>query len=156
MIIKTPKLVCILALAAFGLTACDEGRHGGERANTALCYDFKTAKSAAPALPGDGAVAVDDCTRRWAYSLAASRDDADVVAEAVAGACSTQLTRWNQQAVAAPAGGEAVSILTGEPTSPIAEHNTFTRARSLFYVVQARAGRCSPPPITNGAPEGVG
>jgi hypothetical protein len=153
---KTPQLTCVLALAALGLSACDEGRRAGDHANAALCYDFKAAKSATPALPGDGAVAVDDCARRWAYSLAGSRDDADVVAEAVAGACSTQLTRWNQQAVAAPAGGEAVSILTGEPTSPIAEHNTFTRARALFYVVQARAGRCAAPPITNGAPEGVG
>lgn len=155
MTLRTPKLVCVVALAALGLTACDEGRRGGERANTGLCYDFKTTKSATPALPGDGAVAVDDCTRRWAYSLAASRDDAEVVAEAVAGACSTQLTRWNRQAVAAPT-GEAVSILTGEPTTALAEHNSFTRARALFYVVQARAGHCAPPPITNGAPEGVG
>lgn len=150
---KSNMAACALALVALGLTACDDGRQ--MQANTRLCADFKTAKG--PAVnPTDGATAVDDCAKRWAYSLAGSRDDAAVVAEAVAGACNLQLTRWNQQAVAQPNGGdEALSIITGEPTSALAEHNGFTRSRALFYVVQARAGRCPAPPIKDGAPEGL-
>jgi hypothetical protein len=143
-----------LALVAMGVSACEGPRDG--RVNSALCADLRTAKTA-PLATGDGAPAVDDCARRWAYSLAGSRDAADVVAEAVAGACSVQLTRWNQQSLATPqADGEATSILTGEPTTPIAEHNGLLRSRALFYVVQARAGGCAGPKIVNGVPEGLG
>jgi hypothetical protein len=99
---------------------------------------------------------LDECTRRWAYSLASSRDDADVVAEAVVAACTPQLSRWNQQTLSQPnSEGEATSITTGQPTTPLAEHNAFSHARALFYVVQARAGSCPAPPVVNGAPEGV-
>ena len=79
-----------------------------------------------------------------------------MVAEAAAAACGAQLSRWNQAALSQPGGGEeAASLMTGESTTPLAEHNAFTRARALFYVVQARAGNCTPPPVVNGAPEGV-
>lgn len=143
-----------LALTALGLTACEQNR--GLAANPKICADFKAAKGAPALAPADGAAPVDECARRWAYSLAASADDADTVAAAVATACNTQLTRWNQQTLAQPAGdGEATSIVTGEPTSPLAEHNAFTHNRARFYVVQARAGRCAPPPVTNGVPDGV-
>ncbi len=100
---------------------------------------------------------MEDCVRRWAYSLAPSRDPADAVAGAVAEACSVQLTRWNRQSLNQPSSGDGVSssIITGEPTTPLGEHNTFTHARALFYVVQARAGACAPPPATNGVPAGI-
>ena len=49
----------------------------------------------------------------------------------------------------------SASLITGEPTTPMAEHNNFAHARALFYVVQARAGNCAPPPAKDGVPEGV-
>lgn len=145
------QIVVALGVAALGLTACNQAG----QANTKLCADFK-AKPAPAVAVVDGAGPVDDCARRWAYSLAPSKDDADAVAEAVTIACNVQLSRWNQQTLAQPAGdGEATSITTGQPTSPLAEHNAFTRNRALFYVVQARAGNCAPPPVTNGVPDGI-
>ena len=95
--------------------------------------------------------------RRWAYSLAASRDPAETVAQATVAACTPQLVRWNQAALgqAGVPEVEASSLTTGEPTTPLAEHSSYVAARALFYVVQARAGRCPAPPIANGAPEGV-
>jgi len=35
------------------------------------------------------------------------------------------------------------------------EHYVFAQGRALFYVVQARAGKCAAPPMTNGAPTGL-
>jgi hypothetical protein len=145
-------LAVAACLAAIGLTACSPTLKTG--GNAKLCADFKQAKGP---LAADGAGPVEECVKRWAYSLAASRDDAETVADAAATACTVQLTRWNQQSLSQPgADGAAASLITGEPTTPLAEHNNFTRNRALFYVVQARAGSCPAPPITNGAPEGVG
>ena len=149
---KRNPLAAILCLAALGLTACSDHR---QAANSKLCADFK-AKTAPAMAAADGAGPVEDCTRRWAYSLASSQDDASVVADAVVAACTTQLSRWNQQTLSQPgAEGEAMSVTTGQPTTPLAEHGIFTRNRALFFVVQARAGNCPAPPIANGAPEGV-
>jgi hypothetical protein len=155
--------MAVLSLAVLGLGACDE-RH--EMAgNPKVCADFKATKpatttAAATAPPmaagAEGAAPLDDCVRKWAYSLAASRDTADTVAEAAVAACNVQLARWNQQALSQPgADVEASSITTGQPTTPLAEHSAFAGARALLYVVQARAGHCAPPPITNGVPDGI-
>lgn len=146
--------VLIVALGALSLAACNQpARTGG---NAKICVDFAAAAKPAPGSPGaGGATAVDECVKRWAYSLAPSRDDADIVAEAVKAACGAQLSAWNQQSVNQPE-GEAASLLTGEPTTPIAEHNSYVSRRALFYVVQARAGSCPAPPAKDGAPEGVG
>jgi len=142
-----------LGLAALSLAACDQRREVA--ANPKICVNFN-AKAAAPPLADSGAAAVEECTRRWAYSLAPSRDAAETVATAVTAACNAQLARWNQQTLSQPgAEGEAASIITGQPTTPLAEHNNFTESRALFYVVQARAGRCAAPPAANGAPEGL-
>ena len=142
-----------LALATLALGACSD-QHS-MAANGKICADFKQAR-AAPAGASADAIAVDECARRWAYSLASSRDDADMVAEAVVGACNAPLTRWNQQALSQP-GAEttSASLTTGEPTTPLAEHNSFAHARAMLYVVQARAGNCPAPPAKDGAPEGV-
>jgi hypothetical protein len=81
---------------------------------------------------------------------------ADVVSEAVVAACTGALGRWNQQGLAQGGGqDQAISITTGQPTNALAEHANFAHARALLYVVEARAGGCEPPPITNGAPTGV-
>jgi hypothetical protein len=148
-------IAVVLSLAALGLAACEQTpRTGG---NAKVCADFKTPKAAPVAVGGDGAAAMDECLKRWAYSLAPSRDDAEVVAAAAKSACGGQLSRWNQQIVNQPgaAEGESASILTGEPTTPLGEHNAFADRRALFYVVQARAGSCAAPPFKNGVPEGV-
>jgi hypothetical protein len=131
--------------------------------NSKICADFKaanTAQAGVPAIgPADAATPVDECTRRWAYSLAGSRDSAEVVAEATVAACSAALSRWNQASLGQtpPADGseQALSLSTGQPTNPLAEHAAFAQGRALFYVVQARAGRCKPPPVVNGLPAGV-
>ena len=145
--------VVAAGLAAIAVSACSGQSATGS--NGKICADFKT-KAVPPAGLSADAAAVDECTRRWAYSLASSRDDADTVAEAAAAACQTHLARWNQAALNQPAAEEtSASLITGEPTTPLAEHNTFTHARALFYVVQARAGNCPAPPAKDGVPEGV-
>ena len=151
---KRNSIAAALCLVAFGLTACNE--HPKTGGNAKICANFKAAKTAPAVASADGAAPLDECVRRWAYSLAPSRDDADVVTEAVVAACTGQLARWNQQTLSQPGGeGEATSITTGQPTTPLAEHNAFAHARALFYVVQARAGSCPAPPAVAGVPEGV-
>ncbi|MDB5448051.1 MAG: hypothetical protein JWQ97_3368, partial [Phenylobacterium sp.] len=95
----------------------------------------------------------------WGYSLAPSSDRAEEVAQAAVAACISSLSRWNQQGLttnappgAAPTGeapmdaSNATSLLTGQPTNPMAEHYSYAQGRALFYVVQARAGKCAAPP----------
>ncbi|USQ94794.1 hypothetical protein [Caulobacter sp. RL271] len=147
-------VMAVAALAVLGLAACGD-RHDG-MANPKICTDFKAAPSVTAA--SDPSTPVEECTRRWAYSLAGSRDSAEVVSDAVVAACAAQLSKWNQASLgqAAPSAGEqALSLTTGQPTNPLAEHSAFAQGRALFYVVQARAGRCSPPPVKNGVPEGL-
>ena len=151
---KLRSIAAALGLVAFGLGACNAPPKTG--GNAKICVDFKTAKTAPALASADGAGLLEECVRRWAYSLAPSRDDADVVAEAVVAACTPQLSRWNQQTLSRPASeGQATSITTGEPTTPLAEHNAFSHARALFYVVQARAGSCPAPAAVHGVPEGI-
>lgn len=159
------KLIAVVALAALGLAGCNNaGRASAANGSNSLCKPFATASNqgapAATALPGatltaDPSAALDDCLHRWGYSLAGSSDPANIVADATLAACSQALSGWNQAALTT--GGttspvEAPSLLTGQPTNPIAEHHAFAEGRALFYVVQARAGHCSPPPAANGAP----
>jgi len=157
-------MAAALGVAALSLGACEDA-HKAQAANPKICTSFQAANAnkppvatAPPIATGieDGSAALDECARRWAYSLAPSRDDADTVAAAVVGACNAQLTRWNRQALSAPDGeGQAASLTTGELTSPIGEHLRFANTRALLYVVQARAGACAPPPASNGVPEGI-
>jgi hypothetical protein len=146
-------------LVALGLTACNNP--DGERRAAGACTPFPEAASnnnsngQAAAQLADPAAALDDCLHRWGYTLAPSRDAADAVAQASVAACTPLLTRWNRQglstgALPQPAVGdqEAPSLLTGQPTTPLAEHYTYAQARALFYVVQARAGKCAPPSST--------
>jgi hypothetical protein len=139
-----------VALAAASLSACQQK----ERTVAGICKAFPDA-SAAPTA-NDGSAAMDDCLHRWAYTLAGGRDDAALVADGVVAACTAPLSRWNQQSLTAAAASnvpqDAQSLLTGEPTNPIAEHANFAKDRSLFYVVQARAGGCKPPPRRDGQP----
>lgn len=166
-----PVSVTLALVLAAGLGGC--GRHERMR-DAALCPDFRAAvqPAAAPAGAPDAAAPVDDCVRRWAFSLAGARDRAEVVAGAAVAACDGALSHWNQAALAqaAPAGAdqmagqmadqagapvEALSLTTGQPTNPMAAHAAFARDRALLYVVEARAGRCAPPPAKNGVPVGL-
>lgn len=155
------KLIALSAVVALGLAACENTASGGGRAGgSRVCTPFPegTAQSGtnAPAAPisSDPAAALDDCLHRWAYSLAVSADPAEQVADASVAACAGNLARWNQQGLTAGAPGApaanmtetAPSLLTGQPTNPIAEHYNFAQSRALFYVVQARAGKCPAPP----------
>ncbi len=154
---KLAPLTGAVALMALSLGGCERGM-----VNSQICTSFKTGGGAQAAAPASGAFdaasPVDECVRRWAYSLAGSRDGAEVVASAAVAACGATLSRWNQaglsQGPSAP-GDQAVSLTTGEPTNAMAVHNTFAQDRALLYVVQARAGHCAPPPATNGVPAGV-
>jgi hypothetical protein len=147
---STFRLVAAIGCIA-ALGGCENTRQSA-KSNPGVCINFsKTApagNAAAPAaLPQEGVAGLEDCIQRWSYSLAPSRDEAPVVADAVVSACGVHLTRWNQQIINSPqASTEGASITTGQPTNPIAEHYAFTRNRALFYVVQARAGNCAPPP----------
>lgn len=143
------RTILIVGAASLSLAACQDR---GDRPVAGLCKAFP---EAAQPVEG-GAAALEDCLHRWAYTMAGSRDDAGLVADAVAAACRAPLARWNQQsmaqAAATDAPQEAPSLLTGQPTNPIAEHATFASDRALFYVVQARAGGCKPPPRKEGSP----
>jgi len=143
--------ILIAGAACLGLAACQ----GGDRPVAGVCKAFPEA-AAQPAAT-DGPAVLEDCLHRWAYTLAAGPDDAGTVADATVAACTAPLTRWNQQSLSAAAAspdqaGEGLSLLTGEPSSPIAEHRSFAADRALFYVAQARAGNCKPPPRREGAP----
>lgn len=164
-------LITAAAFAALGLSACnnaDNTRGGG--ASSRVCTPFPEAansnngQAATPVQPTDPAGALDDCLHRWGYTLAASSDPAESVAQATVAACAAYLTRWNQQGLSTGAGGgqpaagaeEAPSLLTGQPTNPLTEHYTYAQGRALFYVVQGRAGKCSPPASTTPATTAAG
>ena len=157
--IRANRLAAVLCLGALGLAGCNNAeKRQAQAGNNGICIDFaQAAKAGPPVAPQEGPAAVEECVRRWAFTLAPSKDAADQVADAVVAACATPLSRWNQQTLNTPgASGEATSIITGETTTPIGEHFAYTRNRALVYVVQARAGDCRPPPAANGAPQGVG
>ncbi|MFD3265857.1 hypothetical protein [Phenylobacterium ferrooxidans] len=146
-------------MAALSLTACSDT--DDVKVAKGICTPFAATPAAAtttagvpalaPAAVADGAGPVEDCLHRWAYSLAGAKDSAEVVAEATIAACSSALSAWNQASLSGPAGpSDAISLVTGEPTSAIAEHRNFAANRALFFVVQARAGRCAPPPPVKG------
>jgi hypothetical protein len=166
---QTPKLISALALAALGLAGCNNPDNRAS-AGSRICTPFAeaNANTTANAAPGavlptqpavDPAAALDDCLHRWGYTLAASSDRAQEVAQAAVAACTPALTRWNQQTLSAAAPGvqgpapaeAAPSLLTGQATTPIAEHYNYAQARALFYVVQGRAGKCAPPPASASA-----
>ncbi|HQT54828.1 MAG: hypothetical protein Q8N10_15555 [Phenylobacterium sp.] len=146
-------------MAALSLTACSDT--DDVKVAKGICTPFAATPAATtttagvpalgPAAVADGAGPVEDCLHRWAYSLAGAKDSAEVVAEATIAACSSALSAWNQASLSGPAGpSDAISLVTGEPTSAIAEHRNFAANRALFFVVQARAGRCDPPPPVKG------
>lgn len=151
---RNKALAAAACLAALGVSACG-APHRDMPANSKICADFKAPRNTPATNVADAAAPLDECLRRYAYSLAPSKDDADVVASAAVAACSGALARWNQESLTEGTPEEAMSITTGQPTNPLAEHAAFAQNRALLYVVQARAGRCAPPDIKDGVPVGV-
>jgi hypothetical protein len=142
----------LLAVAALGLLAgCGQnGGRGGPAPTTSagICTPFRVADAATvTGAPADASGNVDECLHRWAYALAASKETADVVAAATVTACGTAISNWNQQALSQSGQQQQVgaSLTTGEPIDQLGAHAQFAQSQSLFYVVQARAGKCAPP-----------
>jgi hypothetical protein len=157
----------VVALAAT-LAACnDRGAASDGRlalTGAAYCTPFRTANNAAgqgglataPVNTADPGTAFDDCVHRWAYAMAPARDPADVVAHAAVDACGAAMNAWNQQLMAtaqetAPPptrgrGGYDEQAAAQPQNAALGEHMRTAEARSLFYVVQARAAGCAPPP----------
>ena len=52
----------------------------------------------------------------------------------------------NRSLAASP--DSAISLVTGEPSTTLADRYQSAQSKALFYVVQARAGNCAPPPVT--------
>lgn len=157
-----------IALVA-GLAGCNDRATSDGRlplTGASYCTPFRTANSAtaqtglatAPVNTADPGTAFDDCVHRWAYAMAPARDPADVVAHAAVDACGAAMNAWNQQLMAsaqetAPPptrGARGYDEQAAQQQSPqntaLAEHMRTAEARSLFYVVQARAAGCAPPP----------
>lgn len=145
---RSSSMIGAVALIALGLAGCDDRRVG--RADANICQT-PNAAAASTGAPGSEAATLDDCLHRTGYRLARAADPAEVVAQATVAACGEALSRWNTQAVSQPqtAGGDtAVDLITGQPSSQIAQRYQFAQGRALYYVVQGRAGRCEVPAAT--------
>jgi hypothetical protein len=158
-----------IALAA-GLVGCSNGATADGRlalTGASYCTPFQKAAAttstpsglAAPvSTAADPGAAFDDCVHRWAYAMAPARDPADIVAHAAVDACGAQMNAWNQQVAAqnpnaydqyqpTSRGRESEEAQQQDPqNAALAEHMQVAQARSLFYVIQARAAGCAPPP----------
>ena len=147
---------------AIVLPACSARTGGGAGGRLALagtnyCTPFKSATTnnsaglAAPATSDPGA-AFDDCVHRWGYTLAPARDPADLVAQASVDACGTALTALSQQTASQPA-ATASPQDQNQPaagvSSAVSQQMRMAEAKALFYVIQARAAGCAPPPANS-------
>jgi hypothetical protein len=145
----------LLLAAALGVALAGCGKGGGRGGSVAanggagICTPFRLADAAAvtPQGSADTSLAVDECLHRWGYALAASKETADIVAAATVTACGTAISNWNQQSLSQtnqqPQLG--TSLTTGQPIDQLGAHAQFVQSQALFYVVQARAGKCAPP-----------
>lgn len=145
---------------AIGLIGCTDNRGGAKHADAKICTPFAVQSAAsdpaaaAQAAAGGDAAAFDDCLHRWGYRLArAEGDRADLVAQATVAACTPILSRWNQTTLTAQPQGQpqgqsdtATSLVTGRANNTPGDRYEMAQAKALFYVVQARAGNCAPPP----------
>lgn len=78
----------------------------------------------------------DGCVHRWAYRLASTEGAVQVIAKAVVAGCSDAVKAAVER------------VLTGEeapPDGPPVPLEKQAMGKALFYVAQARAGRCAIP-----------
>ena len=126
----------------------------------------QSAYAAPVSVAGDPGAAFDDCIHRWSYAMAPARDPADIVAHAAVDACGAQMNAWNQQVIAQNPNAYAQDQDQQPPTrdrgppgqdvqqqqnpqqAALGQHMQIAQARSLFYVIQARAAGCAPPPAS--------
>jgi hypothetical protein len=150
----------VLALT-IGLAGCNargdatDGGGGLALTGSKYCNPFKptsanTSSGLATATAADPAATFDDCLHRWAYTLAPDHDPADVVAHAAVDACGSILTQWNQQTLPPQeqpsSRRESRGAMAQSQDSALAQRMRMVESRALFYVVQARAAGCAPPP----------
>jgi len=143
-------------VSAVALSACHRGAGMLGGGDARVCTPFTAVVTPAATTPGaplastpvDTGAAVDDCLHRWSYILAKSRDPADIVGRAAVAACASSLSAWNQQALGQ---ADAISSTTGQTVNAMSAHGDYAQGRALFYVVQARAGNCAPPPAVKTA-----
>jgi hypothetical protein len=156
--VSTAGAGALMAFAAL-LCGCDQqasAASGGLKlSGSAYCAPFKanagaSASGALSTALTDPAAAFDDCIHRWGYTLAPARDPADVVAQAAVDACGPIIGAWNQQAGNQQAEAQPTGYRSRRqsqpPPSPMAQQIRMSESRALFYVVQARAAGCAPPP----------
>jgi hypothetical protein len=149
----TSAHLLLAAALSVALAGCGKGGgHGGSAtANgvAGICTPFRIADAATvtPQANADLSLTVDECLHRWGYALAASKETADVVAAATVTACGTAISNWNQQSLSQTSQQpqEGASLTTGQPVDQLGAHAQFAQSQALFYVVQARAGKCAPP-----------
>lgn len=144
-----------LAVSITGCTDRSVSQGDGSMAlsGSKYCNPFKPPATSATTTAGlnaalsDPAASFDDCVHRWAYTLAPDHDPADVVARAAVDACGPILTAWNQQTLGQnPEPQRRSESRTGQQNNPLAQRMGMVESRALFYVVQARAAGCAPPP----------
>jgi len=144
---------------AVGVSGCGErsSAQGGGMTLTGskYCTPFRAATTNVNTTLSDPAASFDDCVHRWAYTLAPARDPADVVARASVDACGPILTAWNQQTLSQnpqppPSRyGSRGPQQQQQQNNPLAQRMGMVESRALFYVVQARAAGCAPPPANS-------
>jgi hypothetical protein len=150
------RTLLVAATAAAALAGCQ----AQEKPVTGMCTPF--AQGAVAPAPGtvaptaDPAAPLDACLHRWSYALAKSTDPAGVAASAAVAACGPILGAWNRMSFQQGPEGqqgptEAISLTTGQPVNVFAAHYEFAQTRALFWVVQARAGKCAAPPMKDGS-----
>lgn len=110
----------VIALTSLALAACNQSEQDDR-----ICHTPSSA-----AISGDW----DACANRWAYRLARSPDPAIVVAKAVATACGDTIA-W-----------QVNNADEGEDRQQLAaDLMRSLDGFALYYVVQARAGKCDIP-----------
>ena len=142
---------------ALGVSGCGDrtSAQGGGLTLTGskYCTPFKAANTNVNTTLSDPAASFDDCVHRWAYTLAPARDPADVVARASVDACGPILSAWNQQTLDQNPQPQPRRFESRGPhqqqNNPLAQRMGMVESRALFYVVQARAAGCAPPPANS-------
>lgn len=83
---------------------------------------------------------VDTCVRRWAWRLAAVSGSAGEVAAAAMAGCAAPMRAL--QAAGTKVASSWVDQQTGEAITSVKALDQQVRARTVFYVMQGRAGGC--------------
>lgn len=131
-------------------TAAPSLKQSLEDRDRALASDLSTDQKFYMKIAKQEAYAI-SCIQHWSYRLAKSSDPADVAARAAVGGCYDAISNWTNAVAVSErhfsSGREpmVVSDRTGAYVRPEVANREKLHDYALFYVVQARAGKC---PIT--------